>query len=334
MPPVLLHQGAVAVDRAAVAPAQLSFLLCIEGNGIEHQALLLCESIRRFGGRYSGSPVIAVSPRPEVPISARSRERLREMAVEHVSLPLNRTGCPYLTINRIVAGAWAERHLSTAYIVVLDSDTIFATEPPLLCCDAGARPVDCKGSTSAGPTDPKESYWRRICEIAGIGVEQLPWIDTTTDHVRIRSSFTGGFTVVRRSCGILQKTAEVFLASLRADLRPLRGEAANVFASTGHVGRDASEFWGSSQAALSAAIATQASELLIYDDRYNIPLHLLQPDSSNRVAWPYCEPVLLHYHWLTQPEHRSALLSIIRCFRISDAWLRWLSEQLDLLHVA
>ncbi len=326
----VLHQGAVAFDRAAITPEQLSFLLCIEGNGIEQQALLLCESIRRFGGRYGGSPIIAVSPRPEVPISARSRERLSEMDVEHVSLPLNRTGSAYLTINRIVAGAWAERHLSTDYIVVLDSDTIFATEPAFFCCDAGARPVDVKGSTSAGPADPQESYWQHICAIAGIGIEQLPWIYTTTDDVRIRASFNGGFTVVRRSCGILQKTAEVFLASMRADLRPRRGEAADVFASTGYVGREAAEFWGSSQAALSAAIAARASELLIYDDRYNIPLHLLKPDCSNRVAWRHCEPILLHYHWLAQPEHRASLLSAVRCFRISDAWLRWLSEQLDI----
>jgi hypothetical protein len=327
---LVLHQGAAAFDRAAIAPEQISFLLCIEGNGIELQALLLCESIRRFAGRYSGSPIIAVSPRPDVPISARSRERLGEMAVEHVSLPLNQTGSAYLTINRIVAGAWAERHLSTDYIVVLDSDTIFATEPAFFCCDAGARPVDAKGSTSAGPADPKEPYWQRICETAGIGMERLPWIDTTTDNVRIRASFNGGFTVVRRSCGILRKTADVFLTSLRADLRPLRDEGFNVFASTGYVGREASEFWGSSQAALSAAIAAQASELLIYDERYNIPLHLLRPDSANRVAWPRCEPILLHYHWLTQPQYRSDLLSTVRCFKVSDAWLGWLSARLEL----
>ncbi|HLM81621.1 MAG TPA: hypothetical protein VK302_13460 [Terriglobales bacterium] len=162
----------------------------------------------------------------------------------------------------------------------------------------------------------------------------MPRIYTATDDVRIRASFNGGFTVVRHSCGILQKTAEVFLASLLADLRPRRGEAVDVFASTGYVGREAAEFWGSSQAALSAAIAAQASELLIYDDRYNIPLHLLKPNCSNRVAWPHCEPILLHYHWLAQPEHRASLLRAVRCFRISDAWLRWLSEQLDIPPVA
>jgi hypothetical protein len=319
------------LDRAAIPPDQLSFLLCIEGNDIEQQALLLCESIRRFGGRYARSAITAVSPRPEVPISAHSRKRLSEMGVVHVSLPLNRTGSAYLTINRIVAGAWAERNLSADYIVVLDSDTLFTSEPVFFCCDAGARPVDVKGSTSAGSADPREAYWKAICDIAGVGIEQLPWIYTTTDNVRIRASFNGGFTVVRRLCGILQKTEKVFLASLRADLRPLRDEGLDVFASTGYVGREASEFWGSSQAALSAAIAAQASELLIYSDRYNVPLHMLKPDSDNHVEWPDSEPVLLHYHWLARPEYRSSLLRVVRCFRICDAWLRWLSDQFELL---
>lgn len=327
------HQGTVPFERAAIAPEQLSFLLCIEGNGIERQALLLCESIRRFAGRYAGSHIVAVSPRPEVPISASSRKRLSELNVEHVDLPLNQTGSTYLTINRIVAGAWAERALSTDYIVVLDSDTVFAAEPAFFCCDAGARPVDMKGSTSAGPADPQESYWQRICEIAGIDIEALPWIRTTIDDVPIRASYNGGFTVVKRSCGILQKTAEVFLASLHADMRPLRGIALDVFASTGHVGREATEFWGSSQAALSVAISAQANELLLYDERYNVPLHLLGPGETNPVVWPACKPLLLHYHWLTQPEYRGSLLGAMSALRISDAWLDWLTGQLDLLPV-
>ena len=138
-------------------------MLCIEGNAIEQQALLLCESIRHFCGQYAKSPILAVSPRPELPISARSSARLAEMNVQHVSLPLNRTGST-ISINRIVAGAWAEENVSTDYIVVLDLDTVFVGEPALLCCDAGARPVDVKGNTSVGPSDPLDAYWRTICD--------------------------------------------------------------------------------------------------------------------------------------------------------------------------
>ena len=174
---------------------------------------------------------------------------------------------------------------------------------------------------------------RASAEIAGIDIDALPWIRTTVDDVRIRASYNGGFTVVRRSCGILQRTAEIFLASMRADMRPLRGFALDVFASTGYVGREATEFWGSSQAALSVAISALAGELLLYDERYNVPLHLLDRRETEPAASPACEPVLLHYHWLAQPEYRDSLLRALQVFSIPDAWLRWLTEKLDILTV-
>ena len=42
----------------------LTFVLCIENNAIRAQALLLCESIRQFGGPHRCAPILAVAPRP------------------------------------------------------------------------------------------------------------------------------------------------------------------------------------------------------------------------------------------------------------------------------
>jgi hypothetical protein len=36
----------------------LTFMLCIEDNAIRVQALLLCESIRQFGGRHRHAPIL------------------------------------------------------------------------------------------------------------------------------------------------------------------------------------------------------------------------------------------------------------------------------------
>jgi len=68
----------------------------------------------------------------------------------------------------------------------------------------------------------------------------------------------------------LTKAAAIFLESLRADLRPHSGTQVDMYASTGLVGRDASELWGSNQVALSVAIASLAQDLLIYGRRYNV----------------------------------------------------------------
>jgi hypothetical protein len=196
---------------------EIAFLLCVEANRLEPQARLLCESLRTFGGRYRDAPIYAVSPRPRLAPGRTARAHLDRLGVTQVVAPLNDTGSPYGTIN----------------LVLLDTDTLLAGEPRLVRADVGVRPVDVKGSASSGEGDPQDIYWARLCRFAGIALERLPWITTTIDHVRIRASYTGGFAVVRRDLGILAKTREIFLASLRADLRPLAGAGLDVLASTG-----------------------------------------------------------------------------------------------------
>jgi hypothetical protein len=314
--------------RPPVEPANVAFVLCIERTAIEPQALLLVESIREFGGRYAAAPIVALSPRPDFAIGARSRARLADLDVAYVCAPLNRTRSAYLPINRIVAGAWAEQNLPAEYIVVLDSDTLLVGEPGFVRADAGVRPVDVKGSTSTGPADPLDGYWRRIAGLAGIPIAALPMIRTTVDGVLVRASFNGGFTVVRRAAGILGRTSAIFHDSLREDLRPLRGRALDVYASTGHVGAEASEFWGSSQAALSAGICACAQDAVLYDDRYDIPLHLLATDAGRPLPWPARDPILVHYHWLALPQHHPALIARLAALGAHGAVVAWLARRL------
>lgn len=306
--------------------SEVAFLICVEANRLEPQSLLLCESLRTFGGRYRNAPVFAASPRPALAPGAETRARLEALGVTCIVEPLNETGSPYGTINRIVAGAWAEQQSLRPYLILLDTDTVFVGEPRFVRADAGVRPVDVKGSASSGPGDPLEPYWSRLCRIGGIEPSRLPRIATTIDRVRIRASYNGGFTVVRRELGILQKTREIFFAALEEDLRPRAGN--EIFASTGAVGEEASEWWGSSQAALSVAIASRTSDVHTYDARYNIPLHnLVDP----RQPWPLRgEPILLHYHYLAEPSYQPHLRQVLERLGVAPAARRWIEARLAL----
>lgn len=243
--------------------------------------------------------------------------------------PLNGTGSPYGTINRIVAGAWAETVSPRPYLVLLDTDTVFVNEPAFVCADAGVRPVDVKGSASSGPGDPLDVYWTRLCGFAKIDISRLPMLATTTDNVPIRASYNGGFTVVRRDLGILRKTREIFFAAFEEGLRPLNGTALNILASTGSVGLEASEWWGSSQAALSIAIWSTTSDVYTYDERYNIPLHILTDPTR---PWPLGagEPVLLHYHFLAEPQYQGAFREVLIRTGCSSDVIRWIEDRLAL----
>lgn len=308
--------------------SEIAFLICVEANRLEPQARLLCESIRRFGGRYRGAPILAVSPRPRLALGAEARARLELLGVTYVVEPLNDTGSPYGTINRIVAGAWAEAFSPRPYLVLLDTDTVFVDEPSFVRADVGVRPVDVKGSASSGPGDPLDAYWTRMCGLGGIDPSRLPVIATTIDHVAIRASYNGGFTVVRRDLGILQKTREVFFASLAEKLRPLAGSGLDVRASTGPVGLEASEWWGSSQAALSIAIWSRTSDVHTFDERYNVPVHILaQPGRS----WPLragVEPILLHYHFLAEAQHQDLFRQVLKRIGCPADARRWIEDRL------
>jgi len=310
-------------------PGELAFVFCIEGTAIEAQALLLAESIRRFAGLYAASRIVAVNPRPHIPIARATERRLAELGVRYVCASLNRTGSAYLPINRIVAGAWAEAHLEEHYIVMLDSDMLFVAPPAFARAGAGVRPVDAKGATSAGSYDGLDAYWAAMCGIAGIELSALPFLTTTIDRLRVRASYNAGFCIVRRSLGILTETHRVFEVSRLHDLRPLRNRTDSVYASTGWVGAEASEWWGSSQAALSAAIHARACDVRVYDGAYNVPLNLVERDADGSLRWPHVEPVLFHYHWLTAPEHRGELFRRLERFRVADRVLSWLRDYLD-----
>ena len=314
--------------RDSLREDEIAFLICVEANRLEPQARLLCESLRIFGGRYRNAPVLAVSPRPHLALGAEARAHLEALGVTCVVEPLNETGNPYGTINRIAAGAWAEAFSSRPYLVLLDTDTLLVGEPDFVRADVGVRPVDVKGSASAGSGDPLDAYWARMCRFGEIDLSRLPMISTSIDKVRIRSSYNGGFTVVRRDLGVLQRTREIFLASLEENLRPLAGRELNVFASTGSVGLEASEWWGSSQAALSVAIWSRTSDVVLYDERYNIPLNNLTAPGS---SWPMARgfrPILLHYHHLAEPQYHEQLRQAMTRVGCSSEVRDWIEERL------
>jgi hypothetical protein len=309
---------------------QVSFVMCLEANRLEPQGLLLCESIRTFGGRYAKSPIFGVSPRPDLALGPAACARLRELDVTYVIEPLNLTGHPYNTINRIVTGGWAEVNVPASHLIMLDTDTVFTAEPKFKRTDAGVRPVDMKGSASNGTEDALDAYWSHICSLAGIALDDLPMLHTTVGNDRIRACYNGGFTVVRRSLGILQQTREVFFQSLAQDLRPFAGRVMNIRASTGWVGTAASEWWGSSQSALSAAIWSKTRDVQVYGPDYNIPVHLLADDTRCWSRERDFAPILLHYHYLGDSQHRDDLSRVLRKIGCSQQALAWVFAKLSL----
>jgi hypothetical protein len=308
-----------------------TFVLCIENNALRAQALLLCESIRRFGGRHRSAPIVAVAPRPGHGIDRRTRRRLDAMQVEYVEEPLNRVCPQYGSANRVFAAAWAEQRAQSEWIVVLDSDTIFLGELELpAAADVAVRPVDTKGSATAGPDDPFDDYWARLAELQGIALTDLPFVITGDRRHRVRASYNGGLTVVRRDRGILAASASLFARSVAAGLKPWQGSNLNVKASTGLVGIEASEYWGSNQAAAAVAIWSRTRRVVHYPDSYNVPLHLWLENPELAAAPRQAPLVHVHYHWVLSVAEHERAVALLRDLGTGHDHLDWLKARLPL----
>lgn len=313
-------------DRAVIAAQDITFVICVEGNVLGSQAILLCESLRRFGGAYRDCAIWAVSPRPSLPPAPAVVAALAGLGVQVICQPLNLTGSAYGSINRIVTGVWVESRVTTRYICMLDTDMIFVQPPRFVQAGAGVRPVDVKGIASAGPQDPAEPYWAAVCDLAGIGLDDLPVLRASCCGSVVRASYNGGFLVAERGLGILAETGRIFFATFDRDLRPRDVQFASVYASTGQTGADAASWWGSSQAVLSAAVRRQTTDIFHYDSSYNIPLNCLSYGMPP--VWPPAPPVLLHYHFLAADQYRADLLRVLIQIGCPLPALDWLTLRL------
>jgi hypothetical protein len=325
---------AAALTPSAKPPRDLptaTFALCIENNAIRDQALMLCESIRHFGGAYGGSRIIAFSPRAGLAVDGETRRVLADLDVEYVDEPLNTTCRDYPSANRIFAGAWAEARSRSDFIVVLDSDTVFLQEPEMpRDADVAARPVDTKGSATRGPGDAFEEYWAALAALCRISLDRLPYICSTIEGERIRASYNGGLIICRREKGIFARSAELFSRSLEAGLRPYRGSGIDIYASTGPVGRAGSEYWGSNQAALAIAIWANTDRVFQLPGTYNLPLHLVAEKGLIDPQWTEQPPVHVHYHYMFSPQRHEAAMAIMEQLGVPADRLRWLEARIPL----
>jgi len=301
----------------------IEYVLVAERGALEYQALLLCESIRRFAGRHAGHPISVVSPRPDRRPAADTVRRFRAMGCTYVELAVDSIEPEYGTTFRMYASAHIEAISQADIIVALDSDMLFTSEPDLELNGAAAamRPVDVRGLCTTGPDHHADPYWRKLCALLGVDYDALPYVLTTVDNERVKASYNGGMVVVRRSENILQKTLDNFIRSMHAGLTPREDDIPIVTAGHGIVSRRGSELWGTSQACLSLAIWGRGLTVRTLPPSHNVPMHLFADLSADVRA---IVPVVLHYHHLfgEAPSANPVLNGQTRLPAGFDAWLR------------
>ncbi len=203
----------------------LRFVVCVEAGRLEGETLLLCESIREFGGALAEAPIAAYRPRAGDPLAPATHERLAALGVELNEEPLNEAHAYYPIANKLYAAADAERTASEDALVLLDSDAVVLGEPDALLLaegvDAAVSPVGKAGDGSIGPGHPNEAYWERLYELAG--AEGRPFAKTWLKGEPIRAYWNAGLVATRREAGLMGAWLELFTKLTETGHVPERG---------------------------------------------------------------------------------------------------------------
>jgi len=314
-------------DALGSSGNDVEFVLIAEAGALAAQALMLCASIRTFGGAFSRSRITVVSPRANRRPSPATIRAIEQLQAEYLALEID-SCCPdYGTSYRIHAAAWIERRAGPAIIIQLDSDTIFVSDPDpsLFDCDAAARPVDVKGMCTTGDGDPFDPYWRKLCALANVEYDQLPVIRTTVDRLAVRASYNGGFLTARRSLGLFGRTEDIFRKLVAERLYSWTADGPLMRTGTGFLRGAATSYWGTSQAAFSLAAVAGNHQVRLLPPTYNFPWHSLN-DHSDAIPRPL---VHLHYHWLFAEPGAPGLAADPR-LGLSDDVVEWLKARLPL----
>jgi hypothetical protein len=191
------------VDTAAgTRRPSMTVVACVESGELEPKTIRMVESLRRFGGRFAGLDVVAVTPRRGAPLQAATRRRLAELGVEPVRIRPKTRYVWHHYMNKAQAVMAVEELVDTDAILWMDSDIIFLREPNELELQPGVDFVASAPDTgligSSGADDPHDAFWSRCAALIGRDVGDLPWL-TTGDGHRIRFYWNAGLFVYRRA---------------------------------------------------------------------------------------------------------------------------------------
>jgi hypothetical protein len=203
----------------------LRFVVCVEAGRLEGETLLLCESIREFGGAHADATIAAYRPRAGDELADATRRRLGALGVELSEEPLNADHAYYPIANKLYAAAHAERTAVEDVIVLVDSDAVVIGEPEALRLadgvDAAVSPVGKVGDGSTGPGHENEAYWERLYELGG--ATGRPFGETWLTGESIRAYWNAGLVATRRTAGLMGAWLELFTTLVAANHVPDRG---------------------------------------------------------------------------------------------------------------
>lgn len=299
-------------------PSTLFAFMC-EPHGDGREILLLCRSLRRYGGSLAASPVFALLPASVEGFESLVPALKAEGAhIERCHIPPEALNFPLAA--KVFAAARAEQIAENEgrQLVWMDPDTLVLQEPGgLLLPDTvslGCRPVMLTLVSSLFDK-PLPPFWKTVYQHCAVNLEKVFPVETTVDRQRIHAHFNAGLLAVRPERGLLrlwrEKFESLYLSSGMADFYA-QNRLYKIFIH---------------QAVLAGCILHLLSkdEIRLFSQKYNYPLHLAKELPPDQRIESLAELVTCRYdEWETLAE-----ASWTAEMTIQPAMKAWLKDQIS-----
>ncbi len=288
-----------AQSPAAAGPAQVTIVFCVESGGLEAMTVRAVASLRKWGGRFAGCRVLAITPRLGPGLNRATLGEFERLNVERIRIhPPNRYAWFSFT-NKQWALLEAQKLAGTDQICWLDSDLLVLSEPNELELSDDIQWAACASDKSigvAGESDPNVAYWREICQLVGLKLDELPWVRAHRENVDIRFYFNSGVFIFRKSTDFLQNYLDFTARAMDARL-------------ASHV----SGIYFNEQAMLGLAAVKLGLQWRALPESYNYAVgpKIAQWYDSQKIR----ETKILHYHGAMWPAYWPTLMSQLKTDR-------------------
>jgi hypothetical protein len=174
------------------------------------------ESIRQFGGIFSGFPIWLMSSEVNRPLNTDAVKRLQALDARIIPFSMQKEKLDFFFTRELAALAHAEALAGgeTDCLVWMDANTIMVNEPKEFHLSEGFvmgyRPVQhlLVGSQYDKPLDP---FWTEIYKACRVPQQSVFPMRMTVQNLDVRPYFNAGFLLLRPQAGLVRKWYEKFM---------------------------------------------------------------------------------------------------------------------------
>lgn len=291
----------------------IEIIICTERGPLEGMSKLLVWSLRNNGGSFSNIPIYTYMPRNyNQKLSNETLSFFEQNEVVIIDEILNKKYTSYPLANKPLSCAHRESNTKADYLIFLDSDSLFLSEPylfsNLVVSDFFVNPVDFNTiGTNSTFSRGEYQYWSSLYKM--LNVKRRRSVKTTVDKERILEYYNSGFIISKTSRGIFNHWLENFERVMASSLRPDRG------------------VFFVEQSVLSATISQLEIEVTPLGKYYNFPVDSYNKRWSGFYPYSLSSAIHVHYHkTLFNRLHRIRFLKKLRQLQNGDDFIKVLEN--------